>query len=79
MKPPVNHAMRRAYATVGSSYMHRMGIAPVLSRMTADERQSLIDEAIQAGRITKCPSGGHQPTWGGSEYAGLGTVSRVRG
>ena len=79
MKPPVNTALRKKFAEVGSSYMHRAAIAPALSRMIADERQKLIDDAIAAGRVTKCPSGGHQPTWGGSEYAGLGTVSRVRG
>ena len=79
MIPPVNPKMHRVYALVGASYMHRSRVGPIMAQMPASERQKLIDEAIASGRVTKCPSGGHQPTWGGSEYAGLGTVSRVRG
>ena len=46
-----------------ASIQRRRAIAPALSTMTADERQRLIDEAIAAGRVTKCEVGARVPTF----------------
>lgn len=40
-----------------ASIAHRKAIAPAMQAMTPAERQALIDEAIAAGRVSKCPQG----------------------